>query len=170
MKFNKKEYVKLLIYILSNCYDKPHVGKTVLLNTLYFADFNHYEIYNDSITHETYLKSKKGVQSKHFEKITNELIKKDHLFFRKEAYYHRTLHKYYLTKIPNINFSKEKLLIINSTINELITKNATTIMKHTKDDPPYKIAKLNEELDYENVYYRNPNYSIRKKFIYSHHI
>ena len=78
MPFNKNEYTKLLRYILSNCYDKPHVGKTVLTTTLYFIDFNYYEAYGESLTNEKYLKTKKGIKPDHFSKVTEEL--KDYFF------------------------------------------------------------------------------------------
>ena len=165
MHFNKNEYTKLLIYILSNCYDKPHVGKTVITTTLYFVDFNYYEIYGKSLTNEIYLKNKTGIKPKHFAKITSELIEKNKLYFRKEAYYHTTLHKYYLKEIPNIKFSKKKEKIIKSSMKHLITKNATGLVKYVSKDPPYQIADFNDEIDYNNIYFRDSKYSIRKKYI-----
>ena len=165
MHFDKKEYTKLLSYILSHCYDKPHVGKTVITTTLYFIDFNYYEAYGESLTKETYQKHKKGIIPEHFTKITEELIEKNKIHFRKEAYYHTTLHKYYLTEIPNIKFSNKKINIINPSMKYLITKNATAIMKYASKDPPYKNTDFNEEIDYNNVYFRDSRYSIRKKFI-----
>lgn len=165
MHFDKKEYIKLLNYILFNCYDKPHVGKTVITTTLYFIDFNYYEAYGESLTKETYQKHKKGIRPKHFAKITEELIEKNKIHFRKEAYYHTTLHKYYLTEIPNIKFSNKKINIINPSMKHLITKNATAIMKYASKDPPYKNTDFNEEIDYNNVYFRDSRYSIRKKYI-----
>ena len=112
MHFNKHEYTKLLTYILSNCYDKPHVGKTVIATALYFTDFNYYELYGEPLTKETYVKSKKGIQPIHFNKVTEELIERKKIYFRKEAYYHTTLHKYYLNKIPNIKYPQKKRNII----------------------------------------------------------
>ena len=81
MHFDKKEYTKLLNYILSNSYDKPHVGKTVITTTLYFIDFNYYEAYGKSLTKETYQKHKKGINPMHFTKITEELIEKNKIYF-----------------------------------------------------------------------------------------
>lgn len=167
MHFKKKEYTKLLIYILSNCYDKPHVGKTVITTTLYFVDFNYYEIYGKPLTNEIYLKSKNGIRPKHFAKTTEELIEKNRIHFRKEAYYHTTLHKYYLKEIPNIKFSKKKEKLIKFSMKHLITKNATGLVKYVSKDPPYQIADFNSEIDYNNVYYRDSKYSIRKKYISS---
>ncbi len=165
MYFDKKEYTKLLNYILSNCYDKPHVGKTVITTTLYFIDFNYYEAYGESLTNESYLKTKKGIKPKHFIKITEELIEKNKIHFRKIPYYHTTLYKYYLTEIPAIKFSNKKTNIINASMKHLITKNATAILKYASKDPPYRNTNFNEEIDYNNVYFRDSRYSIRKKFI-----
>ena len=108
MHFDKNEYMKLLTYILSNCYDKPHVGKTVISTTMYFTDFNYYEVYGEPLTKETYLKSKKGIIPKHFNKVTEELIEKNKIYFRKEPHYHTMLHRYYLKQLPNIKYSKKK--------------------------------------------------------------
>lgn len=165
MHFNKKEYEKLFNYILTHSYDKPHVGKTVITTTLYFIDFNYYEAYGKSLTKETYQKHKKGINPKHFTKITEKLIEKNKIYLRKKAYYHTTLYKYYLTEIPDIKFSNKKINIIDTSINHLITKNATTIMKYASKDPPYKNTNFNNEIDYNNVYFRDSRYSIRKKFI-----
>ena len=165
MPFNKNEYTKLLRYILSNCYDKPHVGKTVLTTTLYFIDFNYYEAYGESLTNESYLKTKRGIKPKHFTKVTEELIEKNKIHFRKVPYYHTTLHKYYLTEIPNTKFSNKKTNIINLSIRHLLNKNATTILRYASKDHPYQNTQFNEEIDYNDVYYRDSRYSIRKKFI-----
>ena len=165
MHFNKHEYTKLLTYILSNCYDKPHVGKTVIATALYFTDFNYYELYGEPLTKETYIKSKKGIQPIHFNKITEELIERKKIYFRKEAYYHTTLHKYYLNKIPNIKYPQKKRNIINTSIMYLITKNATSLLKYVSKDPPFKNTDFNQKIEYNNVYFRDSRYSIRKKFI-----
>ena len=165
MRFNEDEYKKLLIYILSKCYDKPHVGKTVITTSLYFIDFNYYEIYGHSLTHESYIKSKHGIESKHFKKITEELIEKKKIYFKKQAYYNTTLHKYYLMQLPDVKFPKKKEEVIDLSIKYLITKNATTLLKYLSKDAPYKIADFNDELNYNYVYFRNSRYSIRKKLI-----
>ena len=112
MNFDKDTYIKLIIYILSKCYNKPNLGKTVLCNILYFIDFNYYEIYGTLLTKETYIKSKKGIKPNHFLEITRELIEKKKLFLRKEAYYNRIIHRYYLTIIPQAKFAERELEIM----------------------------------------------------------
>lgn len=160
MNFKKNEYTKLITYILSNSYTKPYVGKTVITTTLYFIDFNYYEAYGKSLTNESYYKTKKGIKPAHFNKTTEELINTKKLYLRKENYYGSTLHKYYLAKIPNIRFKKNKLNIINTTIKLLLNKNATNILRYASKDTPVKKTKLNQEISYKYAKTRTPKYSI----------
>ena len=162
MNFDEKTYIDLLLYILSRCYNKPNLGKTVLCTLLYFIDFNYYEQYGTLLTKETYTKSKKGIQPKHFSRITQELIDKNQLFLRKEPYYNRTIHRYYLTIIPHVKFGEKELGIIDLSIERLSDNNATMISKYTRKDPPFYIAGLGEEIDCRYVILRNREYSIRK--------
>ena len=119
MTFKRDKYTKLLAYMICACCDKRHIGKTVLSNLLYFIDFNYYELYQKSLTNEKYFKTKKGIEPEHFKEITEELVKKDCVFHRKEEYYNTTLNRYYITKIPNVNFSLKELEVINSAIYNL---------------------------------------------------
>ena len=162
MRFNREKFIDLITYILARCYAKPNLGKTVLSTLLYFIDFNYYELYGDLITKETYIKSKKGIKPKHFREITEELMAKNQLFLRKEAYYNRIIHRYYLGIIPNCKFSPEELEIIDSTINELSNNNAYSITKYAKYDPPLIIADFGEDINCEYVFSRNSKYSARK--------
>ncbi|WP_405303935.1 type II toxin-antitoxin system antitoxin SocA domain-containing protein [Methanobrevibacter sp.] len=157
MNFDKETYTKLIIYILSKCYNKPHIGKTMLCSILYFIDFNYYEIYGTLLTKETYIKSKKGIKPKHFIEVTQDLIDKNKLFLRKEPYYNRTIHRYYLTIIPQAKFSEKELEIINLNINKLINHNASSIAKYIRNDAPFSIADLGENIDCKHVFSRKKN-------------
>ena len=162
MNFDKDTYIKLIIYILSKCYNRPNLGKTVLCNILYFIDFNYYELYGTLLTEETYIKSKKGIKPKHFLEVTQDLISKKQLFLRKEPYYNRTIHRYYLTIIPQATFNKKEQELIDSCINRFSGHNATSIGKYTRNDPPFSIAKLGEKIDCRYVFSRNSIYSAMK--------
>ncbi len=165
MNFNREKYIDLIMYILSKSYSKPNLGKTLLCSILYFIDFNYYEIHGKFLTEETYIKSKKGIEPKHFKKVTEELIAKNKLFLRKESYYHRTIHRYYLTIIPQFKFSNEEREIIDASIKILINNNATTITKYAIKDPPLHIANFGEDIDYRYVFSRNNDYSAIKNLL-----
>ena len=163
MRFKKEKYIDLILYILSKCTNKPNFGKTVLCSIMYFIDFNYYEVYGELMTNETYVKSKRGIKPQHFREISQEMISKNYLFFRKEPYYNRIIHKYYPTIIPNIKFTPEELEIINRCINNLSNNNASSITRYAIKDPPITVAKLGEEIDFRYVFSRNGEYSAFNK-------
>ena len=136
------------MYVLAKSYNKPHFGKTVLCTILYFIDFNYYERYGKFLTQETYIKSKKGIKPKHFKEISEELIARKQLFLRRESYYHRTIHRYYLIIIPTVQFTKREHEIIDSTISKLVDSNAHTITKHVKNNPPVIKTEFGENINY----------------------
>ena len=162
MKFNRDKYIDLILYILSQSYNKRHLGKTVLCSLLYFIDFNYYELYGQLITKETYIKSKRGIEPKHFKEITEELIANKQLFLRKEPYYHRIIHKYYPTIIPTLKFSQRELEIIDFSIKQLSDNNASAMLKYAINDPPIIIADFGDDIDCRYVFSRNEKYSARK--------
>jgi hypothetical protein len=162
MNFDEKTYTKLILYILSKSYNKPNLGKTVLCTLLYFIDFNYYEQYGKLLTEETYLKSKRGILPEHFTGTTQNMIDNGLLFLRREPYYNRTIHRYYLTVIPNVRFSEKERQIIDSSLERLIDNNATSMARYARHDPPFYIAGLGERIDCRYVLLRNRQYSIRK--------
>ena len=162
MQFNRDKYIDILMYILAKCYNKPNLGKTVLCSILYFIDSNHYELYGKLLTKETYIKSKRGIKPAHFKEITEELIANKQLFLRKEPYYNRTIHRYYLTIIPSLKFSKQELEILDFSINHLCDNNANSILKCAIKDPPLIIADFGENIDCRYVFCRNNEYTAKK--------
>lgn len=144
------------MYILSQCSQKENFGKTVLCSILYFIDFKYYEIYGELLTNETYIKSKRGIKPLHFHEISQELVSRKYLFFRKEAYYNRMIYKYYPIIIPTVKFSQKELEIITYSINKLSNNNATSITKHAIKDPPILLTDFGDEIDMTYVFLRNP--------------
>ena len=149
MKFKRKKYTDLLKYILFKCYNKPNFGKTVLCSILYFIDFNYYMKYGKLITNETYIKSKKGIEPQHFREVSNDLLSKKQLYLKKEPYYHHIIHRYYLTILPEINFSNNELNIINKTICHLNNNNATTITNYAIKNRLIKVTEIGDEIKFE---------------------
>jgi hypothetical protein len=118
------------------------------------------------MTNETYIKSRRGIKPIHFREVSDELISKNQLFFRKEPYYNRIIYKYYPLIIPNIKFKPKELDIINYSINKLSNKNATSITRYAIKNPPITIAKLGDEIDFRYVFSRDNEYSLLNEYIY----
>ena len=53
-------------------------------------------------------------------------------------------------------------MIIDGVIYELSDFSATDLLIYQRGDMPYKLVNLDEELDYNHVFYRDELYSVRK--------
>ena len=162
MDLKKEKYIKIILYIISRCTHKDNLGKTVISVLLYFIDFNYYELYGESLTNEIYSKSRIGIVPKHFNEVMNHLIRSHNLYYRREVYYYYIIKRYYLRQIPLFNFTKEEKEIIDSVIYELSDFSATELLIYQRGDMPYKLVNLEEELDYNHVFYRDEIYSVRE--------
>ena len=151
MRLEREKYIDLILYVLYKCINKPNFGKTVLCSILYFIDFDYCRHYGKPITNETYIKSKRGIKPLHFREISQEMISKNYLFFRKEPYYNRMIHKYYPIIIPTIKFSPEELEIIDRCIKNLSNNNATSITRYAIKNPPITVAGPGEEIDFSHL-------------------
>ena len=155
LDFKKEKYIKIILYIISRCTHKENLGKTIISVLLYFIDFNYYELYGESLTNEVYLKSRIGIVPKHFNEIMNQLIRSHNLYYRQEVYYYYLIKKYYIRQIPLFNFTKDEQRIISDF-------SATDLLIYQRGDMPYRLVDLDEELDYNHVFYRDELYSVRK--------
>jgi len=75
VNFEIEKFKEVLHYIIGRCGHQDNVGRTVLYKLLYFSDFDFYELYEESITGETYRKLPIGPVPEHFEMALNELEK-----------------------------------------------------------------------------------------------
>ena len=58
--YNPGKFKAMIHYIISKCEEKDNFARVVLFKLLYFADFDSYEKYEESISGETYLRKKEG--------------------------------------------------------------------------------------------------------------
>lgn len=162
MDLKKEKYIKIIQYIITRCTHKENLGKTIISVLLYFIDFNYYELHGESLTNEVYLKSHIGVVPKHFNEILSQLIKSGALHYRREVYYYYFIKRYYIKQIPLFTFNEKELEVIDSVICELSDFSATELLIYQRGDMPYRLVNIDEELDYNHVFYRDDVYSVRK--------
>lgn len=160
---NKEKFKAVLLYIINRCENKPNVGLTLICKLLYFSDFNHYEIYEKSITDETYLKYEHGPFPAHINDILEETINDNIVEKKDEIYKNYPQKHYYLKTVPDLSLlTTEELRVINDVIDKIGDWSANKVSKYSHGDLPWKIAEDNDVLDYEYVFYRDPKYSVRE--------
>ena len=103
-----------------------------------------------------------GSYPQHIDEILKEMINDD-VIIEKKSYFGTTLHKHYLKDVPNLTvLNTKELSIINEVIDELGDLSAKKVSEYSHGDMPWMIAEDNEDLDYEYVFYRDPEYSVRE--------
>jgi len=162
-RFDTKKFENLILHIAKKCAGNPRFGEAVFYKMLYFADFDFYELYERSLTGETYLKRKYGPVPKHFQKIAERMIKEKKLERVPTRYFNKTQKRYIpLVKPDYTKISGEEIVFIDKTIDRLNSFNATQVEDYSHEDIPFKTAKEDKPLDYEMVFYRAPQYSVRE--------
>jgi hypothetical protein len=64
-----EKFKRVLHYVIHKTSSIDNVGKTVLYKILYFTDFNYYEMFEEKLTGETYLKYPFGPAPRDFDAV-----------------------------------------------------------------------------------------------------
>ncbi len=159
------KFRQILLYILKKVGGKPNVGMTVLYKLFYFIDFDYYEKYEDQLMGLVYLKNHHGPTPLLFENLISDMTKKGEVEIIKSKFYQYPQTKYLVN--PEI---EPDLSILNGQEQEHIdwelrrlsdlTANQLSELSHK--DVPWISAENSKPLDYESVFYRTPETSVRE--------
>lgn len=159
--FDIEKFKQFLQYVIHKTSNISNVGKTVLYKILYFTDFNYYELFEEKLSGETYLKHLYGPAPCDFNEVIHEL-KTEGLIKENLTNYMYPQKKFTSTIEPDTSkFTKKELEFIDKSIDNYSSFNATKISEHSHKDTPYFVAEDFEELDYELVFYRGQEHSVR---------
>ena len=157
MMFNKEKFKSLLHYIIHVCTMKNNVGKSVIYKLLYFSDFNFFELYEESLTGESYRKLPHGPAPIHFDIAVKELINEGKIdVTAKNIPLGGVMYNYSSLKEPNITFNEKEFSVVDEVIEDLSNMDANQISEYSQGDMPWRAADDNCIIDYAFVFYRNP--------------
>ena len=160
--FNAEKFEQVLHYIISKTEAFPNVGKKVLYKLLYFIDFNYYELKEEKLTGEVYSKLEHGPAPRHFNESATILIKEGLIEEKEVQYYGHTQKRYRSLKSPKLTqLSATELEHINETLCRYGTMNGSQIEALSHTDLPWVAGEYKDNLDYELVFYRSPEMSVR---------
>lgn len=160
-----EKFKQVLLYILAKIGGKPNIGQTVLYKLLYFIDFDYYEKYEEQLIGARYIKNTHGPTPVIFSKIIKELEKEKKIEEIKSKFYKYDQTKYLTNpecKVDLSSLSAQELSHIDWEIERLSEMTANKISELSHKDTPWKIAKEKEQLDYEFVFYRPEETSVRE--------
>lgn len=162
-RLKKDKFREVLLYILEKTAGKFNVGQTVLYKLLYFADFNYYEKFEEQLTGAKYIKNHFGPTPVAFKSIIDEMIAKKEVAVDCNKFFGKDQTKFIALRRANlrvINGAEKE--VIDDVLQKLSDMNAKQISEFSHEDTPWKIAKDGESIDYEAVFYRSPQYSVRE--------
>ncbi len=158
------KFKQLLIYILKKVGGKPNVGMTVIYKLFYFIDFDYYEKYEEQLLGLKYIKNHHGPTPVVFKKIIDEMIKNNELEIIKSNFYQYPQAKYLIN--PNLEpdltiFSGQEIEHVDWELNQRSDYTANYLSELSHKDVPWVGAKEGDFLDYEAVFYRTHETSVR---------
>lgn len=158
---NLTKFKEVLLYILNKVGSKSNIGETVIYKLLYFVDFNFYEKYEDQLIGATYIKNHFGPTPKEFNEIIKDMEGKD-LAKIEDKYFQYPRRKYLPLRKPDLTKLKgHEIEMINEVLDRLSDMNASEISEYSHKDVPWLTAEDGQVIDYESVFYRTPDYSVR---------
>jgi transcriptional regulator with XRE-family HTH domain len=160
-----KKFKQTFLYILSKIGGKPNIGQTVLYKILYFIDFDYYEKFEEQLIGAKYIKNTHGPTPVMFAKIAKELENDGSIETIKSKFYKYDQTKYLINpdlKLDLSELSGQEVAHIDWELNRLSDFTATEISALSHKDTPWFVAKEKEVLDYEFVFYRPEETSVRE--------
>jgi transcriptional regulator with XRE-family HTH domain len=162
-KENTEKFRQVLLYILGKIGSRPNIGQTVIYKLLYFIDFDYYEKYEEQLMGATYIKNTYGPTPVSFAKIVKQMESDGLLVSVRSKYFEHDQTKYVPAKEPNVSvLSGRELKHIDSEIERLAHLNAKQLSELSHKDTPWRIARERGILDYEYVFYRPEETSVRE--------
>jgi len=159
------KFRQILLYILKKVGGKPNIGMTVLYKLLYFMDFDYYEKYEEQLMGLVYMKNHHGPTPLLFENLIGNMVKNGEVELVKSKFYQYPQTKYLVD--PEI---EPDLSILNGKEQEhidwelqrLSDMTASQLSNLSHKDVPWVSAESSKPLDYESVFYRTPETSVRE--------
>ena len=152
----------VLLHITNHCGAKPNMDVNLLLNLLYFCDFNYYELYEEQLTGLRYTKQTFGPSPEQAIGVIKEMEDEKRLLRFKSSFAGVPHIKYLPGTHANLmRISAAEKEVIDRVIEQYSDWPASTLNTYSREDMPWRATEQGESIDYELVFYRRPPYSVR---------
>ncbi len=161
-KENVEKFKQTLLYVVNKVGNRPNIGQTALYKLLYFIDFDYYEKFEEQLIGATYIKNTYGPTPVSFAKIVRNMEQDGLLVEVKSKHFQYDQTKYVPAKEPIVSaLSGQELQHIDEVIARLASKSARELSELSHIDTPWAVAKDKSVLNYEHVFYRPSETSVR---------
>lgn len=162
-KENVTKFKEVLLYILGKVGSRPNIGQTVIYKLLYFIDFDYYEKFEEQLIGATYIKNTYGPTPVSFAKIIKQMEAEGRLVEVKSKYFDKDQTKYIPVKEADVSgLSGQELKHIDDELERLAHLSAKQLSELSHKDTPWLVAKEKKVINYEHVFYRPEETSVRE--------
>ena len=159
---NLKKFKEVLLYVLEKVGSKSNVGMTVIYKLLYFIDFDYYEKFEEQLIGATYIKNHYGPTPVEFKKIVENMETKGELETVRSKYFQHDQTKYLPRRESDISvLNAKEIKHIDEVLSRLSDKSATELSDYSHKDVPWIGTEDGKVINYESVFYRTPETSVR---------
>src|SRR3989338_10713230 len=156
------KFKEVLLYILNRVGSRPNVGETVIWKLLYFVDFDFYERYEEHLIGATYIKNKFGPTPVESAKIVSKMLESGEIIAVKTQRSGFDQKRYIANREPDLSKLKaNEIKLIDEVLERLSHMGARQISEYSHGDIPWVTTEEQARIDYESVFYRTPQYSVR---------
>lgn len=162
---NLEKFKQILLYILKKIGGKPNIGQTSIYKILYFIDFDYYEKYEEQVMGLSYQKNHFGPTPILFETVIKSMIDLNQVERIKSKYYQHEQTKFLINPViePDLSLiNGQEKEHIDWELQRLSDLNARTLSDLSHRDVPWLSAKQFAPIDYEAVFYRTFETSVRE--------
>ncbi len=160
---NIEKFKQVFLYILKKVGAKPNVGQTVLYKLLYFIDFDYYELFETQLMGLRYIKNHYGPSPVAFAKLVKEMENDEELEIIKTKRFNHDMTKYLPLVEPDLSLlSAKELAHIDKVLEKHSDKSAKELSEFSHKDIPWISADEQAPIEYEAVFYRNEDTSVRE--------
>jgi DNA-binding XRE family transcriptional regulator/uncharacterized phage-associated protein len=160
---NIDKFKEAFIYILNKAGAKANVGQTVLYKVLYFIDFDYYELYEEQLMGIKYIRNSFGPTPVDFVKIVRQMQADGDCEEIKTEYFNHEQTKYLPKRQADLSLlSAKEIKHIDDCLSKYSDKSARELSELSHKDVPWITTEDGEVIDYESVFYRTAETSVRQ--------
>lgn len=158
-----EKFKEIFLYILERIGARPNIGEAVICKIMYFIDFDFYEKFEEQLVGAKYIKNHFGPTPVAFPKIVAQMEKDGDLVRVTKKYFQHEQKKYLPLRSADLsNFSAREKDLIDWEIERFKDFNASKIRDYSHKDVPWIGADNLQEIDYEAVFSRTDEFSVRQ--------
>lgn len=159
---NVEKFREVILYILEKIGARPNIGEAVIWKLLYFIDFDYYEKYEEQLIGARYKRNHHGPTPVISTQILEQMEKQGDIVKVNTKYFQYEQKKYLPVRKADLSIlSAQEKTLIDEEIERFKNYNAAQIREYSHRDVPWITTPSQAEIDYESVFYRTPEFSVR---------